>query len=77
MLVSNTILGENVLHGVIDPTTERPRILFDLNETPILGPEIQTEPSPCFDSPPNLNYHNETSIDDLENFSYNVESTNV
>jgi len=77
MLVSNTILGENVAPGVTDPTTERPRILFDLNETPILVPEIQTELFPCFDSPPNLNYHNETSIDNLENFSYNVESTNV
>jgi len=70
MLVSNIILGENVLPNVTNPTTERPTILFDLNETPILGLEIQTELPPCFDSPPNINYYNETSID-------NVQSTNV
>lgn len=56
---------------------EMPKIWFDLNEIHILGPKIQIELAPCFDSPPNLNYHNETSIHDLENFSYNVESTNV
>lgn len=42
-----------------------------MNESPILGPEIIKELLPCFDSPPNLNYHNETSIDDLDNLSYN------
>ena len=42
MLVSNTILGENVLPSVTNLTIERPNSLFDLNETPILGPEIQT-----------------------------------
>lgn len=71
--------NDSFLHvpNVTNPTTEIPRILFDLNESPILGPEIQTKLLPCFDSPPILHYHNETSNDNLDNFSYNDETTNV
>jgi len=77
MLASNISLGENVFPNVTNPTTKIPRILFDLNESPILGLEIQIELLPCFDPHPILHYHNETSIDDLDNFSYNDETTNV
>ena len=62
MLVTNNILGDNRLPNASSSITERPRILVDLNEIPLLSPEKQIELPPCFDSPPNINCHNETSI---------------
>ena len=61
MLVTNTILGDNRLTNASSSITERPRILVDLNVTTLSSPENQTKFPPCFDSPPNINYHSETS----------------
>ena len=62
MLMANTILGDNRLINASSSITERPRILVDLNVTTLSSPENQTKFPPCFDSPPNINYHSETSI---------------
>ena len=62
MLVTNTILGDNRLTNSFGSITKRSRILDDLNVTTLSSPENQTKFPPCFDSPPNINYHSEKSI---------------
>ena len=74
MLVSNAILRDNTLSNVSNSIAERPIILVDLNETHVRSLEIETNLPFCFNSPPNINCHNETKTDDIENFSHHVES---
>ena len=59
----------NVSNSII----EIPIILVDLNETPIRSLESKTELPFYFNSPPNINCHIETKIDDIENFSHHIE----
>jgi len=73
--MGNIVVGDNVLPSVSSSIIERPTILVHLNETVVLRQEIQIELPPCFDYPPNLNCHNETSIDDVDNLSYHVDSS--
>ena len=75
MLVSNIVLRKNTLSNVSNSIAERPRILVDLNETPVRSLEIETELPLCLNSPPNINCHIETKTNDIENFSHHVEST--
>ena len=42
MLVSNNVLGDNILSNLSNSIAERPRILVDLNETPVRSLEIET-----------------------------------
>ena len=65
---------DNTLSSVSNSFAERPRILVNLNETPVSSLEIETKLPFCFNSPPNINCHIETKIDDIENFSHHVES---
>ena len=60
MLVSSIVLRDNTLSNVSNSIVERPRILVDLNETPVRSLEIKIELPFCFNSPPNINCHIET-----------------
>ena len=77
MLVSNTMLGDGVLPNVFGSTIGKPKFLVDLNKKIVLISRIQIELPPCFNSPSNINSHNETNIDDVENLSCHVDSTTL